>query len=87
MTGEDAVTSRLNCDYCGFHSCGACLLAHLRKAHPSDYMREMVPVMRSAHLARRRSGIIKASDLTPRPDNVVRLNFHGNPRRKSDGPS
>lgn len=71
MTGEMVADSRLDCESCGFHSCGECLLGHYRRAHPGEFMVSMMPAIREANLER-----ATAAALGPRmlnPGNVIPL--------------
>lgn len=50
LFGGSISETRLPCDYCAFHSCGDCLLGHYRNAHPSEFMKEIMPTLRHNNL-------------------------------------
>lgn len=45
MGGDMFLDKHHTCD-CGHHCCGECLITHVRKAHPSYYMNELLPILK-----------------------------------------
>lgn len=47
---ESNLDSRQKCPCCSFHSCAICIWGHVRRAHPSHYMKSYVPAVLRARL-------------------------------------
>lgn len=72
MFGETISDSRIECDDCGFHCCGACLYSHIRRAHPSTFMAEYIP---KEKVFRGSAEYQNAARAEPADDNVIYVNF------------
>lgn len=71
MTGETQIETRHHCGCCGFSSCGACIMVHFRKAHPSDFMTQLMPALQVLNAQREHA--LKGALRAAAPDNVIPL--------------
>jgi hypothetical protein len=69
MTGDMVATSRIECEVCGFHSCGVCVLRHYRKAHPAAFMKNFMTAIYKQN--KEHSDTIARLPLVPVVGNVI----------------
>lgn len=72
MFASCMIDTRLECEECGFTSCGGCILNHRRKAHPSLHMAEDLPNLRQSRILAPDHERAKSTGPLAQ---VIRLNF------------
>lgn len=57
MFGIAQSDSDTACPCCSYHSCGECCVEHARKAHPSWFMANFIPVFFKHRMENKKKGI------------------------------